>query len=64
MEEQTFQQTDEFEEEPQQDDVVISLTLTGGRDCIMDLLEQMNAVKGFSVLEGSFTVNVGEPPLL
>lgn len=63
MENETSQQAEELKNEPQQKDVVLSLTLAGARDCIMNLLEQMDAVKGFSVLEGSFVVNSGESPL-
>jgi len=39
------------------EDVVLNLTLTGARECILDLLEQMDTVEGFSVLDGSFIVN-------
>lgn len=47
--------SEEYDEK--QEDVVLNLTLTGARDCILDLLEQMDSVEGFSVLEGSFIVN-------
>ncbi len=60
MEQQTGQQPEEFDKEPDKKDVVLSLTLAGARDCIMNLLEQMDAIKGFSVLEGSFIVNSNE----
>ena len=53
-------QPDEFYDEETPEDVVLNLTLTGARECILDLLEQMDAVKGFSVLDGSFIVNSGE----
>lgn len=43
---------------PQNKDVELTLTLRGGRDTIMSLLEKMNGVDGFSVLKGSFTVKV------
>lgn len=37
-------------------DVELTLTLRGGRNSIMDLLEKMTRVEGFDVLKGSFTV--------
>lgn len=43
-------------------DVVLNLTLTGARDSILNLLDQMEAVKGFSVLDGSFVVRVESLP--
>lgn len=36
-------------------DVELTLTVRGGRDSIMDLLDKMNRVDGFAVLKGSFT---------
>jgi hypothetical protein len=60
MEQQTRPQFEEFTEEQEQKDVVLNLTLTGARDCILNLLEQMDTVKGYSVLEGSFVVNSNE----
>ena len=57
IEEQMAHTTDIAEVELEQKDVVLNLTLTGARDCIMKLLEQMDAIKGFSVLDGSFVVN-------
>ena len=45
-------------ESPQNKDVELTLTLRGGRDTIMNLLEKMNGVDGFAVLKGSFTVKV------
>jgi hypothetical protein len=59
MEDNLNQQPEEYYEETKQEDVVLNLTLTGARECILDLLEQMDAVKGFSVLDGSFIVNSG-----
>ncbi len=43
-------------ESPKNKDVELTLTLRGGRDSIMSLLEKMNGVDGFAVLKGSFTV--------
>lgn len=43
-------------------DVILSLTLAGARDSILNLLEQMEGVKGFSVLDGSFVVRVESVP--
>lgn len=40
-----------------QEDVVINLTISGAREQILCLLEQMDAVPGFSVLKGSFIVS-------
>jgi len=57
IEEQMAHTTEIAEVELEQKDVVLNLTLTGARDCIMKLLEQMDAIKGFSVLDGSFVVN-------
>jgi hypothetical protein len=51
---------EEYDEDEKHEDVVLNLTLTGARECILDLLEQMDSVKGFSVLDGSFIVNSGE----
>ena len=39
----------------EQKDVELTLTVRGGRDSIMALLDKMNRVDGFSVLKGSFT---------
>jgi hypothetical protein len=41
---------------PENKDVELTLTVRGGRDSIMDLLDKMNRVDGFAVLKGSFTV--------
>jgi hypothetical protein len=41
-------------------DVVLSLKVTGDRDTILNLLDKMIHVEGFSVLEGSFVVNPQE----
>ena len=57
IEEQLVQPTEITEREAERTDVVLNLTLTGARECIMKLLEEMDAVKGFSVLDGSFVVN-------
>jgi len=38
------------------DRVTLNLTVQGERKRIMDLLEQMNLVSGYSVIKGSFTV--------
>ncbi|MCA9919675.1 MAG: hypothetical protein KC445_17075 [Anaerolineales bacterium] len=40
-----------------QEDVVLNLTISGAREQILSLLEQMDAVAGFSVLKGSFIVS-------
>lgn len=45
-------------ETPREKDVELTLTLRGGRDTIMTLLEKMNGIDGFAVLKGSFTVKV------
>ncbi len=37
------------------DHVTLNLTVRGERKRIIDLLEQMNLVNGYSVLKGSFT---------
>ena len=37
------------------DRVTLNLTVQGERKRIMNLLEQMNLVSGYSVLKGSFT---------
>ncbi len=60
MNEQTIQRLEAFENELPQEDVVLNLTLTGARECILDLLDQMDTVEGFSVLEGSFTTRFEE----
>lgn len=57
MEEQVVQPTERTEWDTEPKDVVLSLTVTGARDCIMKLLEHMDAIKGFSVLDGSFVVS-------
>lgn len=57
IEEQAVQLTERSERDPEQKDVVLSLTLTGARECIMKLLEHMDAIKGYSVLDGSFVVS-------
>ncbi len=57
IEEHSVQPLERTEQEPEQKDVVLSLTLTGARDCIMKLLEHMDTVKGYSVLDGSFVVS-------
>ena len=40
-----------------QEDVVLNLTISGAREKILSLLEQMEAVPGFSVVKGSFIVS-------
>ncbi|MBK8904888.1 MAG: hypothetical protein IPM53_27155 [Anaerolineaceae bacterium] len=40
-----------------QEDVVLNLTISGAREQILCLLEQMDAISGFSVLKGSFIVS-------
>lgn len=40
-----------------QEAVELNLTISGAREQILHLLEQMNAVPGFSVLKGSFIVS-------
>ncbi|GIK58347.1 MAG: hypothetical protein HND44_17400 [Chloroflexi bacterium] len=62
MEEQVVQLTERTEKDPEQKDVVLNLTLTGARDCIMKLLEHMDAIQGFSVLDGSFVVSSNQSP--
>jgi hypothetical protein len=64
IEEQFVQPTEVTDRESEQKDVILNLTLAGARDCIMKLLEEMDAVKGFSVLDGSFVVNSNQstPP--
>lgn len=57
MKQKEYQQREDTYNKPEQKDVVLSLTVTGARECIMSLLEQMESVKGFSVLDGSFVVN-------
>ncbi len=39
-----------------QEDVVLNLTISGAREQILSLLEQMDAVSGFSIVKGSFIV--------
>jgi hypothetical protein len=43
--------------EPSQESVELNLKISGKREQILTLLEQMNAVSGFSVLQGSFIVS-------
>jgi hypothetical protein len=40
-----------------EEDVVLNLTISGAREQILSLLEQMDAVPGFSVVKGSFIVS-------
>lgn len=40
-----------------QEDVVLSLTISGAREQILCLLEQMDTIPGFSVVKGSFIVS-------
>ncbi len=40
-----------------QEDVVLSLTISGEREQILCLLEQMDTIPGFSVVKGSFIVS-------
>ena len=40
-----------------QEDVILNLTISGAREQIQFLIEQMDAVPGFSVLKGSFIVS-------
>ncbi|WP_420629647.1 hypothetical protein [Candidatus Leptofilum sp.] len=42
---------------PFQEDVVLNLTISGAREQILCLLEQMDDITGFSVLKGSFIVS-------
>ena len=51
------QQPDSHFDDDKREDVVLNLTLAGARECILDLLEQMDSVEGFYVLDGSFVVN-------
>ncbi len=60
IEEQGVQSPEKVENDLEQKDVVLSLTVTGARDCIMKLLEHMDAIKGYSVLDGSFVVSSGQ----
>ena len=47
-----------------QEDVVLNLTISGAREKILCLLEQMDAVPGFSVVKGSFIVsNIRNTPI-
>ena len=41
-----------------QEAVELNLTISGAREQILHLLEQMNAIPGFSVLKGSFIVSI------
>lgn len=40
-----------------QEDVVLNLTISGAREQILHLLEQMDAVTGYSIVKGSFIVS-------
>lgn len=40
-----------------QEDVVLNLTISGAREQILCLLEQMDHITGFSVVKGSFVVS-------
>lgn len=40
-----------------QEDVLLNLTISGAREQILSLLEQMRAVPGYSVVKGSFVVS-------
>jgi len=40
-----------------QEDVVLNLTISGAREQILYLLEQMDSVPGFSIVKGSFVVS-------
>lgn len=40
-----------------QEDVVLNLTISGAREQILCLLEQMDTIAGFSVVKGSFVVS-------
>lgn len=40
-----------------QEDVVLNLTISGAREQILCLLEQMDTIPGFSVVKGSFIVS-------
>lgn len=40
-----------------EEDVVLNLTISGAREQILSLLEQMDAVPGYSVVKGSFIVS-------
>ncbi len=42
---------------PNHEDVVLNLTISGAREQILCLLEQMDNIAGFSVLKGSFIVS-------
>lgn len=42
---------------PCRDDVVLNLTISGAREQILCLLEQMDNVTGFSIVKGSFIVS-------
>ena len=42
-----------------EEDVVLNLTISGAREQILCLLEQMDHIAGFSVLKGSFVVSNG-----
>lgn len=40
-----------------EEDVVLNLTISGAREQILSLLEQMDAVPGYSIVKGSFIVS-------
>ncbi|MCP4359288.1 MAG: hypothetical protein GY796_14845 [Chloroflexi bacterium] len=60
MENQTIDQNKMVNDVTKQKNVVLSLKVTGAKECIMDLLEQMDTIEGFSVLEGSFTTSLNK----
>lgn len=39
-----------------EEDVVLNLTISGAREKILSLLDQMDTLSGFSVVKGSFVV--------
>jgi hypothetical protein len=39
---------------PRSDRIILNLTISGAREHLMELLEKMDKVDGFSVLDGSF----------
>ncbi len=53
-----MKQKKESKKTAKDDRITLSLTLQGERKRIMDLLEQMNSVSGYSVLRGSFTAKI------
>ena len=57
---QDVEQNQDHDYDEKREDVVLNLTLAGARECILDLLEQMDSIKGFSVLNGSFIVNADD----